>query len=203
MGRVTESRPDHSALPGDSGALVHNDHGPVGLVIAVNEDLGGTYVCKASYIEKLLGVRFVPRTSVGSNRPRFEPATFPSSPRDRFDVLIGGISIGHGSVTAGTLGAFVWDTTTQELLCLTCAHVAAPLGAAVGDPIYQPGPLDIHKRLGRQPNDSDIAGYLTRWIPISFRQPNLIDAALFRPIRPVWPSYVFKYGERLLTRPVS
>jgi len=204
-------RQDHFALRGDSGALVFNDDGPVGLVFGVKEALGRTYVCKASNVEKLLSVSFTPPASRNSDPQLFDPATFPTDPKDRFEVLIGGISIGHKNVSAGTLGAFVWDVATGELLGLTCAHVAAPPGATAGDPIYQPGPADIRAKFHREPTDNDITGHLVRWVPISFAEPNLpdseqptnfVDAALFRPVRPVWPSYVLGFGERPLTRPV-
>jgi hypothetical protein len=189
------------ALPGDSGSLMFaNDGSPAGLVVAVNQALGKTYGCKASNIERLLGISFVP--PVGYELPRFDPTTFPRDPKDKFAVLISGISIGHRSATAGTLGTFVWDKETGEILCLTCAHIAAPPGAMPGDPIFQPGPLDIRNKLGREPADEDIAGYLVRWELISFTRPNRIDAALFRPMRPVWPNYHLGYGERALNKPV-
>jgi len=194
---------NHFALPGDSGSLVFNNDGrPVGLVVAVKQALRKTYICKASNIEKLLKVSFTPPISASSYSRLFDPTTFPTDPKERFEVLISGISIGHKSVTAGTLGAFVWDAATGELLGLTCAHIAAPPGAIAGDPMYQPGLLDIRTRFHREPTDNDIAGHLVRWIPISFTEPNLIDAALFRPVRPVWPSYVLGYGERPLMGPI-
>jgi hypothetical protein len=169
--------------------------------MAIKKKQGLTFVNKASNIERLLGVSFTPPVCLDNQQ--FDPRTFPQSTKARFDVLICGISIGHRDVGAGTLGAFVWDTATGELLGLTCAHVAAPPGAAPGDPIYQPGPLDIRTGLGRDPNDNDIAGYLVRWVPISFTETNLVDAAVFRPVRPVWPNYTFKEGERRLATPIS
>ena len=204
-GRLQEMPPsqNHFALPGDSGALVFTNDGPVGLVVAVRPALRRTSVCKASNIEKLLGVSFAPPVSATSYVRLFDPKIFPTDPKERFEVLISGISIGHKSVTAGTLGAFVWDTVTGELFGLTCAHIAAPPGAIAGAPIYQPGPLDIRTRFHREPTDMDIAGHLVRWIPISFTEPNLIDAALFRPTRPVWPSYVLGFGERPLTGAIA
>jgi hypothetical protein len=194
---------NHFALPGDSGSLAFNNDGPVGLVVAVKQALRKTYICKASNIEKLLGVSFAPPVSASSYTRPFDPTLFPTDPKERFEVLISGISIGHISSTAGTLGAFVWDIASRELLGLTCAHIAAPPGAVAGDPIYQPGPIDIRTRFHREPSDGDIAGYIVRWIPISFTKPNLIDAALFRPARPVWPSYVLGYGERPLAGPIA
>lgn len=196
--------PKPFALPGDSGSLVINKDGsPVGLVIAVNQASGQTSICKASNIERLLGISFKPPVSASYDTRLFDPTTFPTDPRERFEILISGISIGHRNVTAGTLGTFVWDKETGELLGLTCAHIAAPPGAMAGDPIYQPGPHDIRTRFRREPTDNDIAGHLFRWKEISFTRPNLIDAALFRPVRPVWPNYMLGYGERPLREPVA
>ena len=56
----------------------------------------------------------------------------------------------------------MWDNDNHELLGLTCAHVAAPFGAKIDDPIYQPGPLDIRAQFRREPNESDVAGHLIR-----------------------------------------
>lgn len=199
---MTKSHGDFAA-PGDSGSLVirERDGRPIGLVHAVRPD-GITVVCKAAEIERLLQVRFARSASAGPYAGLFDPTAFPTDPKERFDVLIEGISIGHQSVTAGTLGAFVWDMATGELLGLTNAHVAAPFAAAVGDPIYQPGPFDIRNGFHREPTDSDIAGYLVRWMPISSTEPNLIDAAVFRPVRPAWPGYIVGGRKRPLIEPV-
>lgn len=194
---------------GDSGSLVFAEDGsPIGLVTAVQGRR--TIGCKATHIEELLDVSFTPPAGVQLTPVRYDPTRFPTDPKDRFDVLICGISIGHPLVMAGTLGAFVWDKETGELFGLSCAHVIAPHGpmvapgspgAIVGDPIYQPGPFDIRTKLGREPTDNDIAGHLVRWEEISSTRSNLIDAAVFKPTRPVWPNYVFGFGERELRRP--
>lgn len=188
------------AIAGDSGSLAFLDDGtPIGLMWA---GIGGlVMICKAENIEQLLGVCFEPPAGWEALSTQYEPSMIPKNPRDRFDVLVGGISIGHGYVTAGTLGCFVWDSKTGEILGLTCAHVAAPLGAKMGDPIYQPGPLDIRTRFNREPNEHDICGYLLRWQEISTHKVNLIDAAVFSLTRPAWPDYVLGLGRRQLRRP--
>ena len=65
-------------------------------------------------------------------------------PRDRFRPNIpAGVSIGHYRVTAGTLGAVVYDRDTGEPLLLSNNHVLANSnGAKIGDAILQPGPTD-------------------------------------------------------------
>jgi hypothetical protein len=71
--------------------------------------------------------------------------------RRRFDTLQPGISIGHVAVTAGTLGAFVYDRQTSRRGILSNWHVlAASNNACPGDPIVQPGP----KHGGRAPQDT-------------------------------------------------
>ncbi len=65
-------------------------------------------------------------------------------PRDRFRPNIpAGVSIGHYMVTAGTLGAVVFDRNTGEPLLLSNNHVLANSNdAVIGDAILQPGPTD-------------------------------------------------------------
>lgn len=66
------------------------------------------------------------------------------NPRDRFRPNIpAGVSIGHYKVTAGTLGAIVFDKNTGEPLILSNNHVLANSNEAeIGDAILQPGPTD-------------------------------------------------------------
>ncbi len=65
-------------------------------------------------------------------------------PRERFRPNIPtGVSIGHYMVTAGTLGAVVYDRNTGEPLLLSNNHVLANSNdAVIGDAILQPGPTD-------------------------------------------------------------
>ena len=60
-----------------------------------------------------------------------------------FDPLIGGISCGNGRVTAGTIGAVVFDRKTCRPMILSNWHVlAGASAAAVGEGILQPGQVD-------------------------------------------------------------
>lgn len=60
-----------------------------------------------------------------------------------FDPLIGGISCGNPRVTAGTLGAIVFDRSTCQPMILSNWHVlAGASAAAVGEDILQPGRID-------------------------------------------------------------
>jgi endonuclease G len=71
--------------------------------------------------------------------------------RVRFDPLRPGISVGHESVSAGTLGAIVYDRQTSRRGILSNWHVLAGSNdARPGDPIVQPGP----RHGGRAPQDT-------------------------------------------------
>ena len=59
------------------------------------------------------------------------------------DPLIGGISCGNPRITAGTLGAIVFNRTTCKPMILSNWHVlAGASAAAVGENILQPGQYD-------------------------------------------------------------
>jgi hypothetical protein len=82
---------------------------------------------------------------------------------DRWRPAPGGVSIGHYKITAGTLGALVRDSETNEILILSNNHVMANSnGATPGDSILQPGPHD-----GGTVAEDTIAS-LVRFVPIQF-----------------------------------
>lgn len=76
-----------------------------------------------------------------------------------------GVSIGHFKVSAGTFGAVVKDKNTKEKLILSNNHILANATsgrdgrAAIGDPVFQPGPHD-----GGGPRDR--IGSLLRFMPV-------------------------------------
>lgn len=60
---------------------------------------------------------------------------------DRWRPAPGGVSIGHYLITAGTLGCLV--NKAGQRMILSNNHVLANSNAAnIGDPVYQPGPID-------------------------------------------------------------
>jgi len=62
---------------------------------------------------------------------------------DRWRPALGGVSIGHYKITAGTLGTVVRDKASGAPLILSNNHVLANSNEAnIGDPILQPGPYD-------------------------------------------------------------
>lgn len=86
--------------------------------------------------------------------------------------LVGGISIGHPDVTAGSLGVICYDKSGTPVI-LSNAHVAAPhwKGAKIGDSLLQPGRLDsaVNAEIGT----------LANFVPINFEGgENKVDAAI-------------------------
>jgi hypothetical protein len=87
---------------------------------------------------------------------------------------MGGLSIGHVDVTAGTLGCLVSERTDR--LILSNNHVLANESRGVeGDPILQPGRFD-----GGRP-DKDTLARLETYVALDPEGPNLVDGALARP----------------------
>jgi hypothetical protein len=82
---------------------------------------------------------------------------------NRYRPFMPGVSIGHYQITAGTFGAVVKDTNSDELLLLSNNHVFANSNdALISDPILQPGPIDG----GKYPEDA--VARLLRFVPIDF-----------------------------------
>jgi len=133
---------------------------------------------------------------------------------DRWRPAPGGVSIGHPSITAGTLGCLV--KKGGETLILSNNHVlAAENAAAIGDPILQPGTYDGGsdpadriavlqefvpiRFLSTEPSDCTVArsvavlanvlanlvGSRTRLLAVRFQEEeNRVDAALAMPVNP-------------------
>jgi hypothetical protein len=103
--------------------------------------------------------------------------------RQRVRPAMGGFSVAHYKVTAGTIGTCVYDISPfpgipPRYYILSNNHVLANSNnASIGDPILQPGPYDG----GTVPRD--IIARLSRFVPIKFKTPkstplNYVDAAL-------------------------
>ncbi len=98
--------------------------------------------------------------------------------RTKVRPLEGGYSVGHFKITAGTAGVCVTDLEPKigipkRYYILSNNHVLANSNNAnIGDPIWQPGPVD-----GGNPKCT--IAHLARFIPIDFRgKCNYVDAAL-------------------------
>jgi hypothetical protein len=102
---------------------------------------------------------------------RVEKLQDAASMRERHRPLIAGASVGHVSITAGTLGAFV-RTSDGELAILSNNHVLADENRAeIDDPIIQPADLDG----GEAPED--VVARLAEYVPIAPVGVNRVDAA--------------------------
>jgi len=113
------------------------------------------------------------------NVPWFIPQKAMSLERTgRFRPLKGGCSIGHPSVTAGTLGCAIKLGSVKYGLSnnhvLAAASSAQTPRARIGDPIYQPGVYD-------GATEADTVGTLHWYQPLDEKGVNVIDAALFKP----------------------
>jgi hypothetical protein len=110
------------------------------------------------------------------------PFINPDVRKQRWRPVIGGVSVGHFMVSAGTLGSVVIDNDAGNPLFLSNNHVFANSTtlnhhrASRGDLILQPGIADGGGLM-------DNIGILERWATLddSIRNKNLIDAALVRP----------------------
>ncbi len=103
----------------------------------------------------------------------------PQSLKNRRRPAMGGDSVGHLNITAGTAGTGCYDASAfpgipTRYYILSNNHVLANSNDAnIGDPIYQPGPFD-----GGTADDT--IGRLARFVPIKFGdgEENLVDAAI-------------------------
>jgi len=89
----------------------------------------------------------------------------PIGPAGRCDRPVPpGVSLGHPSVSTGTLGALVEDRLGDHYILSNNHILAAENQATIGDPILQPGPFDG----GSELNPDDIIGTLADFEPLSF-----------------------------------
>jgi len=87
---------------------------------------------------------------------------------------MGGLSIGHYEITAGTLGCLV--KRGQDVCILSNNHVLANENRGVeGDPILQPGRFDGGKE------DKDVIARLDAFVKVEAEETNTVDAALALP----------------------
>lgn len=114
-----------------------------------------------------------------------------------------GVSFGHASITAGTLGMVVKDRVTGAPLLLSNNHVAANSTdgydgrAKQGDPVLQPGAYDGGN------TEYDVIGRLERFIPLHplfkespCRWARLAQRLLNIPLRLIARDYVLRLERR-------
>jgi hypothetical protein len=107
----------------------------------------------------------------------------PQTLRQRIRPVMGGFSVGHPKITAGTIATCCYDLSPfpgmpRRYYILSNNHVLANSNSAkIGDPILQPGPYDG----GRY--SRDLIARLSRFVPIRWRTRtsapcNYVDAAI-------------------------
>ena len=155
--------------------------GEPALVVLVTQKLEKAFVSRANRVPSKLEGMQTDVLSVGH--------LVAETLAERVRPAKGGYSVGHEDITAGTLGACVYDIlpggtisppkngigVPRRYYILSNNHVLANSNdARSGDPILQPGPIDG----GTTP--ADRIATLTRFIPISFnpQRSNLVDAAI-------------------------
>jgi hypothetical protein len=108
----------------------------------------------------------------GRRASRSAPAAAGPWYRGKVRPLVIGASVGHATVTAGTIGGFVHRGGRVHLLSNN--HVLADEDRAkVGDAILQPGSYDGGRR-------DDRVATLAQWVRLKTGAPNLVDAAIAR-----------------------
>lgn len=154
------------------------------IVVLVERKLSPSELTNALMVPaKLVGL---PTDVVEVGRLRALEAVQPrgSGRMGRIRPAPGGVSIGHPDITAGTLGAIVYDRQTGYPYILSNNHVLANSSTRLTGrparltPSLQPGPYDD----GRPTLDA--IGRLERFIPLKRWDYNLFDAAIARPDNP-------------------
>ena len=112
----------------------------------------------------------------------------------RYRPMVGGVSTGEISITAGTLGGFV--NLDGKPVMISCYHVLTPVlfggEAKRGDPIIQPAHYDG----GTQ---KDVVATLEKWVPYAMEGWNRVDVAIARPLIPHTPGILGDGGQWRLT----
>jgi endonuclease G len=76
---------------------------------------------------------------------RVVPEAAPDERKLRIDPVRPGVSAGHQTITAGTIGAIVYDTETGKPCVLSNWHVLQGDDGQLGDIVVQPGPYDDNR----------------------------------------------------------
>lgn len=165
-----------------------------GIVVMVSTKVPASRLAKNQVVPKLIEgmvsdvieIGHVTAREVHPDNENLESDTFEidKSRKSRWRPAPGGVSIGHYKITAGTLGAVVYDNSSGKRLILSNNHVLANSTngkdhrSRIGDPILQPGPLDggTVKR--------DTIAKLFRFVPLKDKGNNFVDAAIAKPLRP-------------------
>lgn len=142
------------------GEGLKDGDGPPAIIVGVTKKLP---------LSQLADTDIVPTTVDGQPTDVMEVGVIKAFGRtDRNRPALGGDSIGHIDITAGTLGAVLHQA--GQPVILSNNHVLANSNdAQIGDPIIQPGAYDS----GTYPND--VIAYLREYVPIDFGGVDLPD----------------------------
>jgi hypothetical protein len=94
----------------------------------------------------------------------------------KYRPLVGGVSVGHYAISAGSIGSIVYDNKSKRPMILSNAHVLANSDtptedlALVGDDIFQPGKHDT---------GIEVVAHLHDWVPLE--DGVAVDAAIASP----------------------
>ena len=127
---------------------VHMEQKPAGLSFSTRGERLGEF--KIDYIEA--------NYAISNGAPTLTAAPESVNRKRRVEPLVAGVSVGNPRVSAGTLGAVVWDRSDGAPCLLSNWHVlCGHPDAQVGEPIFQPGKLD-------RGTESDTVATLLRWM---------------------------------------
>jgi hypothetical protein len=156
------------AIDGVIGTAVGQGSGGGHIVLALTERGGVTGIPGA--VDGVVVRPYVTGEILAQPKPGSTPDVDPTARFER-PVPIG-VSTGHPSITAGTIGARVRDGS-GNLFALSNNHVYADENSAsIGAAVIQPGTYDG----GSSPADN--IGTLSDYEPISFSSSNIMDAAI-------------------------
>lgn len=126
------------------------------LMVSVTEKIPPEALTAQDLIPKTLSGMPTDVVQTGKLRAQMPPL----DPTARYRPAFPGVSIGHYQITAGTFGLLLRRGT--ELFILSNNHVLAAVNQGhLGDPIYQPGPVD-----GGTPNER--LATLAEFVPLDF-----------------------------------
>ncbi|MCW3049162.1 MAG: hypothetical protein JWO74_3446 [Solirubrobacterales bacterium] len=145
------------------------------------------YVARKAPPDEVVGAALVPPEYEGVPTDVVESGEFVAfTERGRYRPAPSGVSVGHHSEDAGTLGFLA--SHQGEFVLVSNNHVLALTNdAAPGDAIVQPGHADGG-------SDSDRIGTLKRFHPLDFAGRNMIDAAIATVERDMVSSEIYGIG---------
>lgn len=162
--------------------------GQIGIICSVTEKVPASALSASDVIPKELGGFATDVVATGPFRAL-------ALPTERWRPALGGVSIGHTSVTAGTLGCLV--RRGDQIFILSNNHVLADCNAAApGDAILQPGPIDGG-------TSADRIATLERFVPMAMAGQQDSTCALAEAVASALNALARAFGSNARLRAVS